>query len=114
PKDKSRKKKNHSNTLNDLILIDKVLVNKAQYFLKDPSGKHNKLTVNDFNLTLNDIRVDDKTVIEKIPFTYKNPQLSTGKVRFDSGKTYVISSAGMVLNESKSEERRVGKECRYR
>lgn len=100
PKDKSRKKKNHSNTLNDLILIDKVLVNKAQYFLKDPSGKHNKLTVNDFNLTLNDIRVDDKTVIEKIPFTYKNPQLSTGKVRFDSGKTYVISSAGMVLNES--------------
>lgn len=100
PKANPSKKTNKPSQLNDLILINKVSVNSANYILKDKSGKYNKLTVGNFNLSLNDIRVDDKTVLEKVPFIYKNPQLTTGKITFDTGKDYNIYAGGIVVKQA--------------
>lgn len=100
PKKNSAKKTSGNNQLNDLILIDKVSVNSANYILKDKSGKYNKLTVGNFNLSLNDIRVDDKTMLENVPFLYKNPQLTTGKIHFDTGEDYNMHADGIVLKQT--------------
>ena len=100
PKKNPSKKTSQPNKLNDLILINKVSVNNANYVLKDQSAKYKKLTVNNFNLTLNDIRVDDKTVLENVPFMYKNPLLTTGEIHFDTGKDYNIQAAGIVLKQA--------------
>ena len=97
---KTPEKTSEPSKLNDLILINKVSVNNANYVLKDKAAKYKKLTVNNFNLTLSDIRVDDKTVLENVPFVYKNPLLTTGKIHFDTGKDYNIHAAGIVVKQA--------------
>src|SRR5690606_21048408 len=99
PKKNPTKKTNQRSKLNDLIIINKVSVNNADYTLKDKLNKYNKLTVSNFNLTLNDIKADDQSVLENVPFKYKNPHLSTGKIKYDTGKDYVIDAGGIVLKE---------------
>lgn len=100
PKKNPSKKTSEPSKLNDLVLINKVSVNNANYVLKDKAAQYKKLTVSNFNLTLNDIRVDDKTVLENVPFVYKNPLLTTGKIHFDTGKDYNIHAAGIVLKQA--------------
>lgn len=100
PKKGTNKKTSEPSKLNDVVLINKLVVKDADYVLKDASGKQNKLTVDDFNLTLNNIEINDKTVLSKIPFSYKDPVLSTGKIKFDSGKNYTIHSNGIVVKQS--------------
>jgi len=97
---KTPKKTSEPSKLNDLILINKVSVNNANYVLKDKAEKYKKLTVNNFNLTLSDIRIDDKTVLDNVPFVYKNPLLTTGKIHFDTGKDYNIHAAGIVVKQA--------------
>src|SRR5690606_35531838 len=63
PKKRNTPKNNRTGKLNDVIIIDRVLVNDAHYLLKDASGKKNQLTVDKFNLQLNNVRVDDATVL---------------------------------------------------
>lgn len=92
--------KNGSGRLNDRVLIEKVLIKNAGYVLKDPKGRYNKLTVENFNLTLNKIEVNDETIKAKIPFTYKDPLLSAGKIRYDDGKDYVVHAGGLKLKEA--------------
>lgn len=98
PKKNRIKKTNNSSKLNDVVLINKILVNNANYTLKDESGKRDKLTVADFKLSLQNIRVDDKTILENIPFSYQNSSLSTGKIHFDAGRDYNIYSNGISTN----------------
>lgn len=96
------KRPNKSRTikLNDVIIIDKVLVNDAHYLLKDASGKKNQLTVDKFNLQLNNVRVDDATVLQNVPFTYTDPLLTSGKISYDSKGDYKIEVANLTVKES--------------
>lgn len=103
PKAKSAKKTNETSKLNDLILINKVSVNAANYILKDKKTKKNKLTVSDFNLTLNAIKIDDKTVLDNVPFTYKNPVLTAGKINFDAGEVYTIFATNITLKQTNAQ-----------
>ena len=100
PKKNKQKKTSEPSKLNDVVLINKVVVNGATYKLKDDSGKRNVLTIDNFNLTLNEIRVDDKTVLNNVPFTYKSPLLSSGKIFYDAGKNYTIQSNGLTIKQS--------------
>ncbi len=100
PKEDRTKKKSQTSKLNDLVLINKVTINNANYILKDKTAKNNKLTVNNFNLALNNIRVDDKTVLQKVPFEYKNPVLTSGKIHLNAGKDYNIHVASLVLKQA--------------
>lgn len=100
PKKGTNKKTSEPSKLNDVVLINKVIVNDADYILKDASGKHSRLTVDNFNLTLNKIEVNDQTVLSKVPFTYENPLLTSGKIKYDAGKNYTIHSSGIVVKEA--------------
>lgn len=100
PKKKNASKNNRTGKLNDVIIIDKVLVNDAHYLLKDASGKKNQLTVDKFNLQLNNVRVDDATVLQNVPFTYTDPLLTSGKISYDSKGDYKIEVANLTVKES--------------
>ena len=99
PSSGNHRKNNEPSQLNDVILINKIKVNNAHYELKDKTGKHTQLTVNDFNLILNKIKIDDQTVKEKIPFVYENPLLTTGKIHYNTGENYDIYTNGVVIKE---------------
>lgn len=100
PSSGEHRKNNEPSQLNDIILINKININDAQYELKDATGKRTQLTVNNFNLTLNKIRIDDKTVKEKVPFLYENPLLTTGKIHYNTGDNYDIYTNGIVIKEN--------------
>lgn len=100
PKKRNTPKNNRTGKLNDVIIIDKVLVNDAHYLLKDESGKKNQLTVDKFNLQLNNVRVDDATVLQNVPFTYTDPLLTSGKISYDSKGDYKIEVANLTVKES--------------
>lgn len=100
PKKGSNKKTSEPSKLNDVVLIKKMVVNDADYILKDASGKKNSLTVDNFNLTLHNIEVNDKTVLSKVPFTYENPLLTSGEIKYDTGKNYTIHSSGIVIKQA--------------
>lgn len=91
-KPKNSRKKSQ---LNDLILIDKFLVNNARYILKNKAGKSNKLMVEDVNFKMNSLRIDQQTLSENLPFTYDNLHISTKKIHLHAGNVYDIFSDGL-------------------
>lgn len=91
----SAKKKHRKLQLNDLIFINKFVVNNAKYILKNNKGNLNKLVVEDVNFKMYSLRIDQQTLAENLPFTYANLHISTKKIHLHAGNVYDIFSDGL-------------------
>jgi len=94
----SAKKKHRKLQLNDLIFINKFVVNNAKYMLKNNKGNLNKLVVEDLNFEMNSIQIDQQTLSDPIPFSYDKLKLHTKKIHFNAGNVYDIHSEGVELD----------------
>lgn len=98
---KIKTKSNNDLELNDHISIKSFDVINAQY--KYVENKKEMVSVADFNLSLENIQVDDQTILQSIPFTYEKEVLKTGKMRYDTGDFYNITSDGIVYKNDNFE-----------